>query len=409
MTLARACPDTTKVNSRYSLRMQIAIALGIALAVGFSLNTFFALKLMGRALQLAYTGKPVTWANSLLVVYCFVGWLLTFFFGVSLLSRMVIQSLDHLVRATERIGRMELDDPLKGSGASYGDLGIAFEKMTQNLKYEHARAAAQIAELENLNRQLAEARDSLARSEKSATVGRLAAGVAHEIGNPLGAILGYLELAKMHATTESKEYLQRIDNEVARIDRTVRELLNFSRPGPTVGVLEAVPLRQAVESAVHLSSAQKRLRNVEFDIQVPNDFQVLAERHHLSQILVNLLLNAGDAMKGEGRIEIKATCFQVGPGKRASDPPPGPRIEVQVVDMGSGIDPGDLSRVFDPFFTTKEPGEGTGLGLSVCHRFMETFGGEIYAANRVANNRTKGAVFTMIFRQAVAEQSSSSF
>ncbi|MBI5548197.1 MAG: HAMP domain-containing protein [Deltaproteobacteria bacterium] len=333
--------------------------------------------------------------GALLIAYAILGGLFTFILGSALLNRVIARPLDRLAGAAERIGRLELDDPLGGEAPTLGRLGAAFERMANSLKAERQRVTVQIAELERLNRQLAEARDSLVRTEKLATVGRLAAGVAHEVGNPLGAILGYLEIARSKAPPELADYFSRIDREVARIDRTVRELLDFSRPGPLDSAFGPVPLRAAVGAAVRLASVQKRLKHVAFDVEIPDGISVLAEAHHLSQVLVNVLLNAGDAMNGDGQVQVRARRIEGGQARRAGDPPPGPRVELSLADSGPGIAPADLARIFDPFFTTKEPGEGTGLGLSICYRIMEGFGGEIRAGNRPEG----GAVFTLVFRE----------
>ncbi len=106
-------------------------------------------------------------------------------------------------------------------------------------------------------------------------------------------------------------------------------------------------------------------------------------------------------MKGHGKVQITATRVEHVAGRRATDPPSGPRVELSVADTGPGIPPADLTRVFDPFFTTKEPGEGTGLGLAICHGIMESFGGEI----RAANQQGGGAVFTLVFREACEARS----
>jgi signal transduction histidine kinase len=322
--------------------------------------------------------------------YLLLNALLTFVVGLLLLQRVVTRPLDRLADAADRIGRLELDDPLGGSTPTLGRLGTAFERMAHSLREERSRLADKIAELERVNRQLAEARDSLVRTEKLATVGRLAAGVAHEVGNPLGAIVGYLDLARSRAQGEElQDWLSRIEREVSRIDRTVRELLDFSRPA---AVQQPAPcgLREAVEAAVSLAKVQKRLKHVEFDTDIAPALSVLAEPHRLSQVLVNVLLNAGDAMKGQGRVTLSARLLDA--PHRGSDA----RVELSIGDTGPGIPSADLPRVFDPFFTTKAPGEGTGLGLSICHRIMETFGGEIRAANREEG----GAEFTLLFRAA---------
>lgn len=315
--------------------------------------------------------------GSALLAYLLLDSLVAFVVGFVLLNRAVSRPVDRLAEAAERIGRLELDDPLGARGPLLGRLGVAFERMSKSLREERARVSRQIDELRGLNRQLAQARDSLVRSEKLATTGRLAAGVAHEIGNPLGAILGYLELAKSRSTPEAGQFLDCIDREVGRIDRTVRELLDFSRPAG-LGPLAPLDLREAVEAAVRLASVQKRLKTVEFELEVPAGLSVTAEAHHLSQVLVNVLLNAGDAMGGQGRIWLRA--------ERA-----GERVELSVRDSGPGIAPEDLQRIFDPFFTTKDPGEGTGLGLSICHRILESFGGEI----RAENSPEGGALFVL--------------
>ncbi len=337
-------------------------------------------------------------AVSLLVSYSLLSALLGLVLGYLLVNRLIARPLDRLAAAAERIGRLELDDPLSGGAETLGRLGISFERMASSLKEERARLAGKISELEQVNRQLAEARDSLVRSEKLATVGRLAAGVAHEVGNPLGAIVGYLELAKSRAQGEElTDYLARIDREIGRIDRTIRELLDFSRPADSQAP-EPVSLAEAVDSAVRLAKVQKRLKHVAFDIELPQGARVMAESHRLSQVLVNVLLNAGDAMKGEGTIVIRAR--QAGaPGDRL-----GPGVELSLADTGPGIAPENLPRIFDPFFTTKDPGEGTGLGLSICHRLMELFGGEIRAANRPEG----GAEFTLVFRAALPPPPTSS-
>jgi len=328
------------------------------------------------------SGRPFESFGSVLLAYLLLDGVAAFFLGFLLLNRAVSRPVDRLAEAAERIGRLELDDPLGAGGPLLGRLGVAFERMSKSLRDERGRVSSQIEELQRLNRELAQARDSLVRSEKLATTGRLAAGVAHEIGNPLGAILGYLELARTRSGPEARQFLDCIDREVGRIDRTVRELLDFSRPAG-IGKLSALDLRASVEAAVRLASVQKRLKAVEFDLELPAGLAVMAEAHHLSQVLVNVLLNAGDAMGGEGKVVLRAA--------RA-----GEKIELRVRDSGPGIPPENLARIFDPFFTTKEPGEGTGLGLSICHRILESFGGEIRAENAPEG----GAVFTLAFRAA---------
>jgi C4-dicarboxylate-specific signal transduction histidine kinase len=243
-----------------------------------------------------------------------------------------------------------------------------------------------VDELERANRALADARESLVRTEKLATVGRLAAGVAHEVGNPLGAIAGYAEVARDRlrrgAAGEADDFLARIGAEARRIDTIVHDLLDFARPAEPA--LAPVAVRAAVEAAVRLARPQPRFRGVEVALDLPAALPpALADARRLEQVLLNLLLNAGDAMGGAGRLEI---------GARAE----AGVVEIAVADRGPGIPAGDLPRIFDPFFTTKPPGAGTGLGLSICHRLVESFGGSIEAANREGG----GAVLRVRLRAA---------
>jgi signal transduction histidine kinase len=162
----------------------------------------------------------------------------------------------------------------------------------------------------------------------------------------------------------------------------VRDLLDFARPAPAA--MAAVDLRSAIDAALGLARVQSRFRGVEVALDLPPDLPaVAADEHQLSQVFLNLLLNAGDATGGSGRVEIRARSEREG-------------VAVEVRDTGPGIAPADLPRIFDPFFTTKDPGEGTGLGLAICHRILEAAGGDIQAANAPGG----GACFTLRLRRA---------
>jgi signal transduction histidine kinase len=311
--------------------------------------------------------------------------------GAILLFRAVARPVERILDAAAALGTPAdpAQLPLLGDpdAIALGRAALAFERLASQLAEERTRLAAKVAELTAANRQLADARESLARSERLATVGRLAAGLAHEVGNPLGAIAGYVELARARLPREPDpelvDSLARIDAAAARIDRTVRGLLDFARPAPVQ--VAPVDLAAAVDASVRLARVQPRFRDVDLRIELEAGLPpVLADEHHLAQVLLNLLLNAGDAMRGRaGAVRIAA--------RRAGD-----GVRLEVADDGPGIAAEDLPRVFDPFFTRKEPGEGTGLGLAISHRLVETFGGEIAAGNRAGG----GAVLSVTFRAA---------
>jgi signal transduction histidine kinase len=238
-----------------------------------------------------------------------------------------------------------------------------------------------VSELTEANAQLAEARESLLRTERLAAVGRLAAGLAHEVGNPLGAIAGYAEVARGRlppgADPELADAVDRIATAAGRIDRTVRELLDFARP--VAPALLPVDLAAALDAALRLARVQARFRGVGVSLSLPAGLpRVVADEHQLSQVFLNLLLNAGDATGGGGRVEVRA---------RAGDG----QVTVELEDSGPGVPAADLPRIFDPFFTTKDPGQGTGLGLAICHGILAAMGGEITAASPPG----RGACFTL--------------
>ncbi|HEX4621464.1 MAG TPA: HAMP domain-containing sensor histidine kinase, partial [Myxococcaceae bacterium] len=214
-------------------------------------------------------------------------------------------------------------------------------------------------------------------SERLATVGKLAAGVAHEIGNPLSGILGYLSIARSKSMgAEVDDYLARIDAEVQRIDKIVRELLELGRPprltpGP-------VDVAEVVRACTGLLGAGPDFTSVQLDVQVPPGVCARAESGALSQVLINLLLNAAHAVDGKGQVTVR--------GRRD-----GTEVQLEVQDSGKGLSDEAMKHLFEPFFTTKEKGRGTGLGLAISQHLVAQMGGQL----RGANASSGGAVFTV--------------
>jgi two-component system, NtrC family, sensor kinase len=359
-------------------RTLIVLSVASAVAAGGVLLGAAAM-----ALAASGTASPATVAGAGLLVAVFVTW-----GASSMLARRVARPVERILEAARALQDQAPGElPLVGdSGHGLDQAALAFERTAAALAAERARLAAKVAELTTANQALAEARASLIRSEKLATVGRLAAGIAHEVGNPLGAVAGYAELARGRlppgADPQVREALERIAAAADRIDRIVRDLLDFARPSP----LEVRPLavEGAVEAAVRLASVQGRFREVQVVRDLPADLPpVLGDERHLSQVVLNLLLNAGDATQGRGRVEVRA--------RRQGD-----HVHLSVSDDGPGIAPDDLPRVFDPFFSTKEPGQGSGLGLAICHSIVESMGGSIDAASPPGG----GATFVVRLRAA---------
>ncbi len=207
----------------------------------------------------------------------------------------------------------------------------------------------------------------LAHSERLASVGRLAAGVAHEIGNP---ITGIACLAQNLQYEESTQDIQNTAAEILkqtnRVTKIVHSLVNFAHAGNRAGkqVFRPVNVASCARDAIDLLRLNKQAKEVEFEQRCAANLYVLGDEQRLLQVLVNLLSNARDASKVGGPVVVEANEQMES-------------IEIEVLDQGSGIAPAVLERIYDPFYTTKEPGEGTGLGLTLVYSIVEDHSGQM--------------------------------
>ncbi len=236
----------------------------------------------------------------------------------------------------------------------------------------------------------------LIRTDKLASLGTLVAGVAHEINNPLGIIAGYAEalldragdadLARVKAFEDFPEYLRTIHSEIFRCKGILKSLLEFARPSG--GTFREIDINELIKEVLlllqHRTSRLKHSLALDLNRDLP---KIYADAGSLRQLLMNLLLNAIYFTPEGGSIFIRTALDDGIPDARFDGCPS--RVRLSVTDTGAGI-PGDLiARVFDPFFTTKPVGEGTGLGLTICHRIVEEHGGAI----DVESEPGKGATF----------------
>jgi two-component system NtrC family sensor kinase len=298
-------------------------------------------------------------------------------------DRVLGPTLDRLHETARTAAEVEFPHEIEGLRLESAHLTSAFGQLVGRMVEANQALRAQVNRLAALNRELQSAREELLRAERLATLGRLAAGVAHEIGNPLGALLGYVDVAKADPSAQG-EALRGIGTEALRIHRTLQELMDFARPGKIE--VAAVRLSVAIDAAVRLVRAHPRWRSMDLAVTLPPGVPpVQASEHHLVQVLVNLLLNAADACEGRGHVSIAADV-------------PGPsEVTLRVLDDGPGLPAGSEAHVFEPFFTTKREGHGTGLGLAICRQLMESFGGGIWAESPAVSDRS-GAVFRLVFR-----------
>ena len=204
----------------------------------------------------------------------------------------------------------------------------------------------------------------LFHSEKLASIGILAAGVAHEIGNPLSAITGYTEIIQGGIRPEDLEkHVEAIAQQAARIEKIIQDLLHFSRPAE--GLSARIKVDETARSVVSMLLNQRAFRGVEVEYDFAPDLpEVEMDPDHLAQVLINIVLNAAQAMGLTGQVRIS------GRGQ-------GSGLALTIADNGPGIPAEIQPRIFDPFFTTKSAGQGTGLGLAICHRIVEKYGGRL--------------------------------
>jgi len=311
-------------------------------------------------------------------------------FGAILVKRIILVPLADLARTADALADGVVPVPERQfEGREFKELEERFRAMATKLL---------------------DAQGQVVRAEKLAAIGRLSAGLAHEIRNPLAALNTYVEV--LYQRGVDAEVADAMHHEVERMDRIVAGLLDYARARPMTGASSDLVL--AARSTIEFLTRQGALKGhgVEFaaDEDVPH---VGADPHDLEQVLVNLILNARDARPG-GKIVVGVHHHRPGAKRRRSDeydsqanprrrdgaPPPRPSGPVVaegtlliVADEGDGVPEADRARIFDPFFTTKGPGEGTGLGLAIVARAVHDAGGVIW----VDKAREGGAVFKALF------------
>lgn len=316
-------------------------------------------------------------------------------FGRYVVGRHVLRPLRGVIEAADAVaaGRLEARAP-EADTRDFQILGERLNRMTDHLL---------------------DAQSQVVRAEKLASVGRLATGIAHEVGNPLGAVGTYVDVLQRRGI--DGEVLTGMRRELDRIDRIVRSLLDYARPREDS--VQPVDLRSVAAGAFELLKQQGALKNVKARVDLAADTpRVLGRAHVLEQVIVNLMLNATDAAPG-GDIVLGSRRWLYeadrAPRRRGTDsglaafprPPerrpsrldfaPGhPGALLFVADNGPGVAAGDRDKVFEPFYTTKAPGKGTGLGLAIVAREIHEMGGVVW----VDDAREGGAAFKVFLPEA---------
>jgi two-component system NtrC family sensor kinase len=309
--------------------------------------------------------------------------LASIFCGTSLavfLAMRISKPVGQLVVGVHQFAGGAYDRPIQvDANDEIGYLAEAFEGMRAALQHHLAHLAEEKQRLEDTNCRLQETQQQLLQSERLAAVGKLAARVAHEVNNPLAIIKTAICIMR-HQTQESdltNSHLKTIEEEINRIARILRELLDFSRPSPVEQLVDVNAVIQSLEFLLVHNLQEKQIAlSVVLDPAVP---QVRMSGDHLKQVLFNLVRNAEDAMPDGGHLKIQTTPTETG-------------IEVSITDSGCGIAPEHIPYLFDPFFSTKTDQGGMGLGLSVIYGLIKNAHGRIVVESEVG----KGSTFRVI-------------
>ena len=319
-------------------------------------------------------------SEKLILSYILLNTIILVLAGMHLISRSVIKPINKLLLITADFKDDNQYHFLPNTFPNeLGQLSHSMNLMLKRLAENKHELKEHINSLEKTNIELKKAQNEVIRSEKLASLGRLATGVAHEIGNPIGIILGYLELLDDNKlnNAESRDTLRRIESEVLRIHQIIRQLLDFSRPEKLKKT--GFDVHRIISETVEMLRSQPMMRQIEIQLQLEaQNSTILSDPNQLKQVFVNITLNAIDAMLEDPDLSDNKMCELTIKTCNQGD-----NIIIRFIDTGMGIPAENLLYVFDPFFTTKEPGKGTGLGLSVCQRIIDGMGGNIRAADSV--------------------------
>ena len=285
-----------------------------------------------------------------------------------LVLRTISRPLQRITLAAVEVtkGGYGTEVDLRKSNDEIGLLANSFNEMSRKM-------AADIAELQRLNEQLI-------RTEKLAAMGTLAAGVAHEVNNPLASISSLVQMMRSQEghSPETGEKLNLISEQIERIKQVTKDMTDFARTRPAAR--SEVKVNEIVRTALRLAAFDKAFQRLDVTTKLAADLRIVfADEDQLQQVILNLLLNACDAMPDGGSLLLRTS--------NNND-----SISIEIADSGAGIPTKDQPLIFDPFFTTKPPGQGTGLGLAVCYGIVTAHGGKI----EIAANEPSGSRFTVI-------------
>ncbi|MEW6116020.1 MAG: ATP-binding protein [Nitrospirota bacterium] len=354
----KALQASRTVVQQFSVKGHDALDFGVPLSIG---NKRWGTLKFGLSLEAVEQEIAGMVKNIIIFTLVLIG---IGFIIILLLSRRFIKPITSLASTMEKTDADLLDAKVKIKGHDeLAMLGERFNSMIDRIK--------------QANEELKKAHEKMIQSEKLASIGILASGVAHEINNPLGGLFNCLRMLRQNDDPAFREkYLGLINEGLERIENTVNKLLWMSRKAEHIPV--DVNVKNAVESVYSFIEYRLKKGRIAFANEVPADLRFQFDMHDLQQLLLNLFINAVHAMDQGGTLRVR--------GSRDNG-----TVRIKVIDNGCGIAQEHIGRIFDPFFTTKAPGEGTGLGLWLTYEIVRNYNGEI----SVESERGKGSTFTI--------------
>ncbi len=363
LTLKSIQSDTTVVQRFYDKKAgQAAFDFATPLSIG---------KKRWGTLKFAISLQKVEDEINSTIIRVVILTLLALFGGFTIiivLGRRFIGPITDLAKTMEKAGGDKLDVKVKVKGKDeLALLGESFNQMIDRIR--------------EANLELKQTHDKLLQSEKMASVGILASGVAHEINNPLGGLFNAVQMLEKGGDKEDfrRRYLELIKEGLKRIETTVGKLLWMSRKGDREP--KVVDIKQALKDIYGFIDYRLKNNNILYEESVKDGVSVFIDPHDLQQIMINLMINAEQSME-EGGGELSVNVYK-----------DDSRTFIEVSDTGEGIEEEELKKIFDPFYTTKHPGEGTGLGLWLTYEIVKNYNGDI----SVKSTKGEGSTFTVIF------------
>ncbi len=349
---------------------------------------------LGFEIQLESVYQTIKDNLKVLLVYLLVNAIILSVIGLFRMFSLVVKPIERLASVSESY---QVSDTLAFTGVEVGSefsqLSMALNSMLLKIELDRKQLKKTVDSLEEANKELVRTQKEMVEAEKLAAVGRLSAGLAHEIGNPLGIIQGYVELLQ-HADISPEDKQQfgaRALSELDRINRLIRQLLDFARSTPQP--FEKFSLNSVLAELQEMLGTQYSQSKIEFLVEIEDDCVIEGDRDGIKQVLLNCLLNAADSIglcthNQGGRIQITVTL--------AKDRATTRNTLIRIEDSGVGIRDDQQAYLFEPFYSTKDSQKGTGLGLSVSHSIIERHGGKMW----IEGEEGRGAIVSIEIPQS---------